>query len=194
MNRNFAFKLCGELSRTAINLSPAVSAGNTAKVCLDAGIELLEMTSSLISYCEERNRTKLKESAYRDNKLKYEKLRDEEYKQANIFIKREENDCRRRIELLKIDLEKENHELKQKLELASALLQYSSEDQAKMNKRVSKIRSMTKAAIDLVSIQLKQFSVEKPNDTILIGELQEKLRVSVAQYQKLVDICCQEEK
>lgn len=190
MNQNFAFKLCGELCNTGINLAYAVSTGNTAMVCLNAGIELLDMTSSLISYSAERNRTKQMQSAYQENKLKYEKLRDATQKQAKIIITQEKNISQLRIERLKRDLINERNILMQKLEQASAELQSINEFTIRKSELASKLRIKVKDTIDVVSDFLEQFTKENPDDTLIIAELHEKLRVSVTQYTKFVSTCC----
>lgn len=190
MNKNFAFKLCGELCNTGINLAYSVSTGNTAMVCLKAGIDLLDMTSSLISCSAESNKTKQMQSAYQENEIEYEKLRTATRKQTEIIISREKNASQIRIGRLKAELDKELTILNQKMEQASAELKSTNEFTIRRSELASRIRIKVKEAIDEVSNLLEQYTKENPDDALFTATLHEQLRVSTTHYTKFVSTCC----
>lgn len=55
MNRKFAFRLCGELAETSQNLYYGVNTGNLVLTCINAAIELLDMSGSIYSWNAEKN-------------------------------------------------------------------------------------------------------------------------------------------
>lgn len=190
MNRNFAFRLCGELAKTGANLYYGVSTGNLAMTCINAGIELIDMTASIVSGGSERNRTRIMQESLNDTIENYERLKEADRRRVDLVIGQEKKESRYRLEKLKIELEKERSLLMNQLEQLSVETSSQAELFMRKSELTARIRKRVKDTIDLVSMLLEKETVEGHCDSVMIAELQERLRISVAQYTKFVNACC----
>lgn len=190
MNRNFAFRLCGELAKTGANLSYGVSTGNLAMTCINAGIELIDMTSSIISWDSERQRTKIMQESLNETIKNYGRLKEEERRRVNFVIEQEKDASRYRLEQLRIELEKERSLLMNQIEQLSLEANSKAELLMRKSELTSRIRIKVKNTIDLVSELIGKETAADHGDSAMLAELQEQLRISVAQYTKFVNACC----
>lgn len=190
MNRNFAFRLCGELAKTGSNLSYGVSTGNLAMTCINAGIELIDMTSSIISWGSERNRTKIMQESLNETVKNYERLKEQDRRRVNLVIEQEKDASRYRLERLRIELEKERSLLMNQIEQLSREENSKAELLMRKSELTARIRIRVKNTIDLVSEMIGKETAVGDVDSVMLAELQERLRISVAQYTKFVNACC----
>lgn len=190
MNRNFAFRLCGELAKTGANLYYGVSTGNLAMTCINAGIELIDMTSSIISWGSERNRTKIMQEALDETAEKYEQLKEAERRRVDLVVEQEKAASRYRLDKLRIELENERSLLMNQIEQLSAEANNKAELLMRKSELTARIRIRVKDTIDLVSELIDKEATAGHRDSAMLAELQERLRISVAQYTKFVSACC----
>lgn len=190
MNRNFAFRLCGELSKTGANLYYGVSTGNLAMTCINAGIELIDMTSSIISWGSEHNRTKVMQATLDETLEKQERLKETERDRADSIVKMEQEKSQCRLNKLKIELEKDRHVLLEKLEQMTAESNSEMDLYLRRSELTARIRLRVKDTIDLVTSLIENQTLSGSSDSPILAELQERLRISVAQYTKFVSTCC----
>ena len=122
MNRNFAFRLCGELANTSANLYYGVSTGNLALTCINAGIELINLGSSIVTWNAERKRTKILQQSLNASIQQYERLKEIEKERVLASIQKEREEMQNRLELLRIELQKNRSDLMNELEIATTQL------------------------------------------------------------------------
>lgn len=190
MNRNFAFRLCGELAKTGENLYYGVSTGNLAMTCINAGIELIDMAASIVSWGSERNRTKIMQEARNETIDHYERLKEAKRRRVDLVIEQEKEASRYRLEKLRIELEKERSLLMDQIEQLSVEANNKAELLMRKSELIARIRIRVKDTIDLVSVLIEKETAEGHHDSAMLAELQERLRISVAQYTKFVGACC----
>lgn len=190
MNRSFAFKLCGELADLGMKLSYSMAAGDTALTCVTAGVELLDMTSSLVSFFSARSRTTDMMRDFQFEQAQYQKMMAAKMNQAEAVLAAEERLSNARIQALKVELEQERNMLMMQLEEASNKNQVSFAYQMRKNELIKKIRDCMKETIDLVSTALTFFHDQGMEAEIMVFELQEQLRISTIKYTKFVKVCC----
>ena len=75
--------------------------------CINAGIELNDMTSSIISWGSERNRTRIMQESLNETTKNYERLKEDDRRRVDLVIGQEMEASRYRLEKLRIELEKE---------------------------------------------------------------------------------------
>ena len=190
MNRNFAFRLCGELAETGSSLYYSVSTGNLALTCINAGIELINLGSSIISWNAERNRTKIMQQSLADSVKKLDKLKKIKQETVEASLEKAKEDMQQRLELLRIELEKNRFTLMNEIESRTAKLNQDMELHFSNMEIIKTIRLKVKETIDLVTKLLEEQNSNSQQNIALVTELQEQLRIAVAQYTKFVNICC----
>ena len=190
MNRNFAFRLCGELAKTGADLYYGVSTGNLAITCINAGIELIDMTTSIVSWGSERNRTEIMQESLDETIKNYERLKEAERRRSEHVIEQEKEASQYRLEKLRIELEKERSLLMDQIEQLSAEENSKAELLMRKSELTARIRIRVKDTIDLVTMLIEKETVDGHNNSAMLAELQERLRISVAQYTKFVSACC----
>ena len=190
MNRNFAFRLCGELAKTGTNLYCGISTGNLTITCINAGIELIDMTSSIISWGSERNRTRIMQESLNETTKNYERLKEDDRRRVDLVIGQEMGASRYRLEKLRIELEKERSLLMNQIEQLSLEENSKAELLMRKSELTARIRIRVKDTIDLVSELIEKETATEHGNSSMLAELQEQLRISVAQYTKFVSACC----
>lgn len=190
MNRKFAFRLCGELAETGQNLYYGVNTGNLVLTCINAAIELLDMSGSIYSWNAEKKRTQIMKKTLYEAEGKYEHLKEEAKRQADFIVEKEREKSQLRLKALKNELENSRIELEKKIEEYSTKVNYDADIYIKKSKLCAKIRLQLGDTIDIITMQIKK---QKLNDEInfkLQSELTEKLRITVSQYNKFINLCC----
>ena len=190
MNRNFAFRLCGELGDTCLNLYSGVSMGNITLVCINAGIELINMTSSIIAWNSERDRTETMQTTLDEILNNYESMKKCDQKKAEIEVKKEKEKSNYRLEKLKLELEKDRDTLMDRIEQLSTQSNNKMEIYIRKSKLTERVRISVKETIELVTQLIENQTSNGQQELPILAELQEKLRVSVSQYTKFVNMCC----
>lgn len=162
MNRNFAFRLCGELAKTGTNLYCGISTGNLTMTCINAGIELIDMTSSIISWGSERNRTRIMQESLNETTKNYERLKEDDRRRVDLVIGQEMEASRYRLEKLRIELEKERSLLMNQIEQLSLEENSKAELLMRKSELTARIRIRVKDTIPKSAFLTKKASLHSP--------------------------------
>ena len=87
-------------------------------------------------------------------------------------------------------MEKERSLLMNQIEQLSLEANSKAELLMRKSELTSRIRIKVKNTIDLVSELIGKETAADHGDSAMLAELQEQLRISVAQYTKFVNACC----
>lgn len=189
MNSDLAFRFLGKLSNDSIRCAQNIESGNVVCACIDAGIALIDMTSSIISYSSECKRTNmLKEQIYESKALldiaveKHRKNIEMEIEAANeLLIKG--------LERMKLELSTEYELMCSYVEGQMNYINQNIEFERKRNSIAEKVRHMIKDTITISTDALEILNQHPEINRIQILSLEEQMRLSTSQYTKMIKIC-----
>lgn len=193
MRSDMAFRFLGKLSTTAIRCVNNINSGNVVCACIDAGISLIDMTSSIISCSNEFNRTTILKNQIYESKVMLDNFVNQCEKTAQLEIEYEMLLMIKTLDKVKLELKREEENMRLQVSEEKIKVIASIEFETKRNKAVQKVRLMIKDTITIATNTLDE--LHKSEDSEIrnrqqIAALEEQLRISTSQYSKMIKLCC----
>ncbi|MDN4066656.1 hypothetical protein QYF50_02015 [Paenibacillus vini] len=186
MRSNVAFKFIGRLSKGSVGHIAKVQPMNAALACIDAGIELIDMTSSIISYANEAKNTSIISQQITRNKLLLDDMVNQHKKAAEQEIIMAERLSLQRLEKLKLELSTEYEIICKHMDNQKGKLALDIEYDAKQSRIVERVRLTIKESLELSQGALEHLNKHRDKNKIQITSLEEQIRQLTAHYMKLV--------
>lgn len=190
MRKGAAFRFFGSISSSVMFASANVSSGNVVYACIDAGIALIDMTSSIIACMSEFERTRILSDQMSDRKKGLNRVLQIEKEQSEEAIKRAKEILLKQLEQKKLELNQQYEIMRKHTEAEILAFKNTLELDQKRTAIITKVRLMSQDAINIAKDALDELNKNPVANSINIANLQEQLRLAVAQYSKLVKIYC----
>lgn len=188
MRKGAAFRFIGSLSSSVIRASSNTSSGNVVYACIDAGIALIDMTSSVIGCMSEFERTKILSSQLRNQKRGLDKIVQIEKERSEEELKLAKESLLKQLEQKKLELNRQYEIMRKQTEAEILAFSNTLELDQKRIAIITKVRLMSQDAINIATEALDELNKNPVQNSINIANLQEQLRLAVAQYNKLVNL------
>lgn len=190
MNSNTAFRFIGKLSNDTMRCALNINSGNVVCACIDAGIALIDMASSIISYSSECKRTSILRNNIYESKALLDLMVKQHQQASEIEIQNANQLLVKGLEILKLELSKEYEEICLTIENEKNRLMRNLEFEKKRTQIVDNVRFMIKDTITISADALEILNKDYDKNKFQIASLEEQLRLSTAQYTKMIKLCC----
>ena len=190
MKNAVAFRFIGKLSNDTMRCAMNINSGNVVCACIDAGIALIDMASSVISYSNECKRTNILRQQIYESKALLDLMVAQQQKAAEIEIQNANQLLVNGLEKLKLELSKEYEAICLNVENQKNQLIQGMEFERKRNQIVDNVRLMIKDTLTISTDALEILNRDPDKNKFHIGSLEEQIRLSTAQYTKMIKLCC----
>ncbi|MTK06647.1 MAG: hypothetical protein F8N38_06125 [Hungatella sp.] len=190
MKSTTAFRFIGRLSNDAMRCATNNGSGNAVCACIDAGVALIDMASSTISYSRECKRTSILKHQIYESKVLLDLMVGQHQVITELEIQNANQLLVRGLEKLKLELSKEYEAVCLNIESQKNHLIQNLEFDRKQNQIVDNVRLMI---IDTLTISTDTLEILNKNfnrNKIQIASLEEQIRLAMAQYNKMIKLCC----
>ncbi|MGC7872081.1 hypothetical protein ACPUYX_11195 [Desulfosporosinus sp. SYSU MS00001] len=185
-----AFKFIGKLSTDVMRCTMNINSGNVVCACIDAGIALIDMTSSIISYSSECKRTSILRHQIYESKALLDLTVEQHRRAAELEIQNKNQLLLSGLQKLKLELSKEYEAICLNIESQKNQLIQSIEFERKRNQIVDNVRLMIKDTLTISADTLEILNKDHNRNKFHIASLEEQIRLSTAQYSKMIKLCC----
>lgn len=185
-----AFRFIGRLSNDAMRCATNNSSGNVVCACIDAGVALIDMASSTISYSTECKRSSILKHQIYESKVLLDLMVGQHHVITELEIQNANQLLVRGLEKLKLELSKEYEAVCLNIESQKNHLIQNLEFDRKQNQIVDNVRLMIKDTLTISTDTLEILNKNFNRNKIQIASLEEQIRLSMAQYNKMIKLCC----
>ena len=190
MNSTAAFKFIGKLSDSTIRCARHINSGNAVCACIDAGVALIDMTSSIIQYSNECKRTDLLRKQVYESKVLLDLMVEQEKRNAEIEIEKANQILIRGLDKLKLELSKEYEVICLGVEQQKNKLSQDMEFDRERNEIFGNVRLMIKDSLTISTDALEVLNRDCDKNKSLISGFEEQIRLAAANYYKMIKLCC----
>lgn len=188
MTNSTAFRFIGKISNDTLRCAMNVNSGNAVCACIDAGVALIDMASSIITFSSECNRTDILRKHTYESKILLDtlvsqtrSLNEEEIEKKKLLLisglKKVKLELQKEYEIVCLDIEAEKKRLIQNIEF-----------ERKRNITINKVSLLIRDVLVISTDALEALSINYDKNKTQIACLEEQIRQSTAQYNKIIKI------
>ncbi|MNB92465.1 hypothetical protein D3C75_395690 [compost metagenome] len=186
MGSNAAFKFIGKLSTGNVGQLARITPMYAALACINAGIALIDMTSSIISYSNEAKNTAIMGRQISRNKVLLDEMVNQHKEATEQEVAGAERLSLQKLEKLKLELSKEYEIICKHVDSQKQKLALDIEYDAKQSRIMERVRLAIKQSLELSQGTLDHLNRQPGKNRIQITSLEEQIRQLTAQYMKFV--------
>lgn len=190
MKSAVAFRFIGKLSNDAMRCAMNINSGNVVCACIDAGVALIDMASSIISYSNECKRTGILRYQIYESKALLDLMVEQHQKTAEIEIDKANQLLISGLKKLKLELANEYEAICLNVESQKSQLNQNTDFERKRTQIVDNVRLMIKDTLTISTDALEALNKNYGKNKFHIASLEEQIRLSTAQYSKMLKLSC----